>query len=272
MGICGGGELNLTEEGAEEAKRLEDERASIPPIKIDVECDEQPTTQISVRPCEQVGASIARELGLEELGLSVKEVFLGERKLDLREAWERQEVCQQTAITIALRNSTLQAHTDSVSSVAVLPNGDIVTGSQDQTAIIWSTEGEQKQVLQGHTDAVNSVAVFPNGEIVTGSDDNTAIVWTVEGAQKRVLQGHTGRVLVVTVLPYGDIVTGSTDGNAIVWSVPRGRAGQAQSGSEKITLRGHTLYVFAAAGLVDGDIVTGSGDCTAIVWSAQGEQ
>ena len=45
-----------------------------------------------------------------------------------------------------------------VMAVAVNPNGDIITGSWDKTAIIWSPEGEQKRVLKGHTGWVNAIA------------------------------------------------------------------------------------------------------------------
>ena len=78
-----------------------------------------------------------------------------------------------------------------VLAVAVFPNGDIVTGSDDSTAIIWSAEGEKKRVLKGHTNYVKAVAVLPNGDIVTGSKDHTAIIWSADGEQKRVLNGHT---------------------------------------------------------------------------------
>ena len=62
-------------------------------------------------------------------------------------------------------------------AVAALPNEDIITGSQDKTAIIWSAEGEQKRVLKGHTGNVAAVAVLPNGDIVTGSYDKTVRFW-----------------------------------------------------------------------------------------------
>ena len=81
----------------------------------------------------------------------------------------------------------------------------------DHTAIIWSAEGEQKRVLKGHTSYLKAVAVLPNGDIITGSDDKTAIIWTAEGTQKRALKGHTCAVRAVAVLPDSDIVTSSND-------------------------------------------------------------
>ena len=49
--------------------------------------------------------------------------------------------------------------------------------SDDSTAIMWSPGGEQKRVLTGHTRYVMAVAVLPNGDIVTGSYDNTVRFW-----------------------------------------------------------------------------------------------
>ena len=63
-------------------------------------------------------------------------------------------------------------------SLAVLANGDLASGSRDNTIRVWSSDtGECKQVLKGHTDAVYSLAVLANGDLASGSCDNTIRVW-----------------------------------------------------------------------------------------------
>ena len=277
--------------------------AKMPPIRINVECGGQLLAQISVKPFEQIGASMDRELQLEGSEQTVKEAWLGQTKLDICGGWEPQGVRDEALLFAVLRNTVLRGHTGTVTAVAVLPNGGVVTGSHDKTAIIWSAEGEQEQVLCGHTDNIRAVAVMPNGDIVTGSNDETAIIWSVDGKQKQVLQwvgsvssiavqpngdivtghwllfevviwgaegvrkhvmrGHTGAVTSVAAMPNGDIVTGSWDNTAIIWSA---------EGEQKRVLCGHNQWVMSVAAMPNGDIVTGSRDKTAIIWSAEGEQ
>jgi len=288
---------------AKEARRLEAERrASIPPLTVMVELDGRPAADISVKPYERIGQSMDRDLELEGLDLSVKEAWHGQRQLDVNGSYDDQDVEDGMVLRVVLRKVVLRGHSAYVNAVAALPNGDIVTGSDDNTAIIWNAEGKLKKVMCGHTHSVNDVAVLTNGDIITGSDDNTVVIWSAEGElkqvlsvgsavsalaalqnggivtgldnttaiiwsangeQKRVLRAHTGPVSAVAVLPIGDIVTGSGDKTAIIWSA---------EGEQKTVLRGHTDYVMAVAGLLDGSIITGSEDNTAIIWSAEGLQ
>jgi WD40 repeat protein len=75
--------------------------------------------------------------------------------------------------------------------VAMLPDGRIVSGS-DETLRIWDVAtGRTLATLQGHTASVKSLAVLPDGRVVSGSDDKTVRVWDVE----------TGRALATV---YGD--------------------------------------------------------------------
>ena len=92
---------------------------------------------------------------------------------------------------LAKKESTLKGHANSVLCVAVLPNGDVVSGSWDRTLKIWSRStlgdgndggngGEQwtcTHTLEGHTNWVRCVAVLSNGDVVSGSDDNTLKIW-----------------------------------------------------------------------------------------------
>ena len=73
---------------------------------------------------------------------------------------------------------TFAGHTDSVRSLAVMENQNIVSGSEDKTIKIWSqSTGECLHTLNGHTGVVNGVAVLPTNEIVSVSDDMTLKIW-----------------------------------------------------------------------------------------------
>ena len=235
---------------AKVARRLEAERrASIPPRMIRVELDGRPGADISIKPYERIGPSMDRDLKLEGLDLSVKEAWHGHRQLDVNGSYDDQEVETGMILRVVLRKVVLRGHSAYVNAVAALPNGDIVTGSDDNTAIIWSAEGKLKKVMCGHTHCVNDVAVLTTGEIVTGSDDNTAVILSAEGELKQLLSVGSS-VSALAALPDGGIVTGSDNTTAIIWSA---------TGEQKRVLRVHTGPVSAVAVLLNVDIVAPQG-------------
>jgi WD40 repeat protein len=159
---------------------------------------------------------------------------------------------------------TLQCHTDSVTAVAVTPDGrHVVSDSHDKTLRVWElATGDTKTTFQGHTSWVNAVAVTPDGRyVVSGSLDNTLRVWDLAtGESKTAPQGHTDSVNAVEVTPdYNRVVSGSDDKTLRVWDLA--------TGESKTALQGHTSDVRAVAVTPDGrHVVSGSDDNTLRVW------
>jgi WD40 repeat protein len=129
---------------------------------------------------------------------------------------------------------TCRGHTDEIWCVAVLPDGNIISGSEDARLKIWNPEtGECYKTFIGHTDGVNCVAVLPDGDIVSGSHDNTLKTWNPgTGKCEITFTGHSDSVTCIGVLPDKRIVSGSLDATLKIWNY--------QTGKCEITFTGHT--------------------------------
>jgi WD40 repeat protein len=96
----------------------------------------------------------------------------------------------------------------SVTSLAVLPDGKLVSGSFDRTVRIWEN-GTCCHILKGHTLEVTCLAVLPDGMLASGSDDLTVRVW--ENGVCLLILSHISHVKSLTVLPDGRLAVGLSD-------------------------------------------------------------
>merc|ERR1719265_1528269 len=159
---------------------------------------------------------------------------------------------------------TLEGHSLFVEAANFSPNNDyVVTGSADETAIIWElSTGKMLKRLEGHSGIVFAANFSPNNDyVVTGSKDKKAIIWELgTGKILKTLEGHSDTVKAANFSPNNDyVVTGSFDEKAIIWKVSTGKMLK--------TLEGHSEGVMAANFSPNNDyVVTGSCDWTAKVW------
>ena len=195
--------------------------------------------------------------------------------------------------------TTLEGHTDTVSSVAVsdiINTADgfrkqyIISGSHDKTIKIWDLSTfELVETLKGHTHYVMSVAVssvkntatLPNNiekqYIISGSIDYTIKIWDMSTFELvETLEGHTSRVNSVVVissiekatnLPKQYIISGSMDDTIKIWDMSTFKLIK--------TLEGHTDSVNSVAvissiekatNLPKHYIISGSADKTIKIW------
>lgn len=83
-----------------------------------------------------------------------------------------------------------EGHEGAVNSLSQATADELVSGSWDGTAMVWDTAtGKCKAKLGGHQHAV-SVLVLPNGIIITGSQDNAIRLWYKYEQQKVIEKAH----------------------------------------------------------------------------------
>jgi WD40 repeat protein len=158
---------------------------------------------------------------------------------------------------------TIKGHENSVSSVAISPDGQMIASSGDRTIKLWNlATGKQISSLNGHSQQVNIVVISPDGKtLVSGSDDNTIKIWNLAtGEQIRTLIGHSSAVHALAISPDGKtLVSGSDDNTIKIWNLATGR--------QIRTLIGHTFWVRSVAISQDGaTLASGSFDKTVKLW------
>ncbi|MEO6190755.1 MAG: caspase family protein, partial [Saprospiraceae bacterium] len=112
-------------------------------------------------------------------------------------------------------------HSKAITSVCFSKDGKyILTGSEDNTAILWNLLGIKIQSFIGHTAAITQVKMSDDGRyILTASQDKTAILWNRNGTQKHKIK-HSDKVLACDFSSDNEtIVSGSFDGQIKIWNI-----------------------------------------------------
>src|SRR5690606_5323937 len=78
-------------------------------------------------------------------------------------------------------------------------------------------------ILRGHTNGVNSIKVTSSNLLISGSWDNTAIIWDMANNEARQLTGHQSGIRGVAIAPNERFMaTGSNDRTVRLWELPSG--------------------------------------------------
>jgi WD40 repeat protein len=156
--------------------------------------------------------------------------------------------------------AVMSGHARSVKGALVLPDGRILSWSQDNTLRLWDEEsGACVAVLDGHTGLVIGAQILPDGRILSWSGDKTLRFWNGDtGACVAVLDGHTGMVIGAQILPDGKILSWSRDKTLRFWD--------GDSGACVAVLDGHTDRVNGAQVLADSRILSWSDDRSLRLW------
>jgi cytochrome c len=166
------------------------------------------------------------------------------------------------------RNSAeqvLRFHESAVNAVALLPNGDAVTGGEDGKIAIWRAGNPAPvRTFEGHKAPIVGLAVSPDGNaIASASWDRTIRLWRVDGGANRVLEGHDQNVNGVVFSRDGkQLVSAGYDATVRIWPL--------DGGAVKIVTLPTPLNAVAIA--PDGEIVAAGADQNLWFLSADGEK
>ena len=158
--------------------------------------------------------------------------------------------------------ATFVWHTDSLSSMTVIPNGGLIGVAFSNLIQLRDPYFGTLHATLTHDSPVNSIAFNPDGSLLaSGSRDNVVRLWIPDTETlQATLHGHTASVLSVAFSSDGSLLaSGSADGTIRIWN-PHTETLQA-------TLHGHTTSVLSVAFSPDGSLLaSGSADGTVRLW------
>ena len=144
---------------------------------------------------------------------------------------------------------TLEGHQHAV-AVLSLPNGIVITGSQDKAIRLWYQGQQKKDIQNAHDDIIRMFTEVPGFGFASCSNDETVKLWTTDGALLQTFKGHFGFVFAVTTLVSGEIVSGGDDCTVKIWTT---------GGECKQTIQlPRTIWAIAQNSL--GDLLVGTED------------
>lgn len=161
-------------------------------------------------------------------------------------------------------SAQMRGHGGPVRAIAVTPDGGtVVSGSFDQSAIVWSLdEGAARQVLRFHDGAVNAVAVLGDERFLTAGEDGRIVLWRAGApAPQQVIEAHRGPIAALAVSADATLVaSASWDGTTRITPIAGGPAR---------VLEGHQGNVNGVAFLPAGSVATVGYDATLRIWPAE---
>jgi WD40 repeat protein len=158
--------------------------------------------------------------------------------------------------------------------------------------------GEALCELKGHEGAVNGALILPDGRILTWSDDGTVRAWSPDGKRQEILDRHSAPVRGVLLLSFrGSFLSWANDGYIRMgytsrgWYLPKKVMDGCRDvggallqddrylmwannslwlcdphATERLLLKGHRGVIFGAKCLPDGCVLSWGSDDTLRIW------
>jgi WD40 repeat protein/serine/threonine protein kinase len=146
----------------------------------------------------------------------------------------------------------------------------LASAGDDGSIRLWGLRGELKQVLRGHTEVVTGLAFLRDGNLASVSADGSVRLWDLEksGEGSRGAVKGEGRVLAQEPVRLS-AVAASPDGHRLAVAAGDGNLRLLDTrGGDPTLLRGHRAEVNGVAFSPDGRrLASASADGTVRVWS-----
>ena len=166
--------------------------------------------------------------------------------------------------------TTIEGHTDWVSSVAFSSQGVLASGSLDRTIKLWDVQtGTRTAIFEARSGNVFSVAFSPDGtKLASGLGDGTVVLWDIATENATTLEGHTDDVNSVSFSPDGTTLSSGSDDKTIrLWDIA--------THTNIATFEKHTDHVNSVSLSLDEDerllLASGSLDGTVVLWDVATE-
>jgi WD40 repeat protein len=161
--------------------------------------------------------------------------------------------------------NTLSGHTNSITSLLVLKNGNIVSGSNDKCMKIWECNTYQCiKTIEEHSKSVVSLINLIDGFYASGSIDNTFKVWNANSECVNTVK-EDYPVYSLLLLPGDNIASGSYK-TIKIW--------KCDNDYKDIrcihTLKGHTSCIYTLY-LVNNDYILSGSYTTIKVWDIKND-
>ena len=158
---------------------------------------------------------------------------------------------------------TFNGHACYVKDLLLIPNGSLVSCSQDKTIKLWNIEqGICTKTLNGHTDMVFCLFLLNNGNLVSGSADKTIKIWDIEsGTCITTLIGHNGWIWSLQLKQSGELISGSEDKTIKMWNL--------ETSTCIKTLNGHKYSVTCIRTYQNNQLISCSADTKIKLWNLE---
>ncbi|MEB3155876.1 MAG: TIR domain-containing protein [Cyanobacteriota bacterium] len=150
-------------------------------------------------------------------------------------------------------------------SVAVLPNGDWVTGGREGLLQWWRQGQPRGAPLASGQGAVSALVALPNNAILSGGDDGSMRLWSQDGQLRRFLRSGHSSIVSLLRRNDGSILSG---GSERLISGDRNLL-RSWSFKEQLTRGSRQLGAMESLSIVElcnGDLISGGSDGRLHYW------
>ncbi|MBU1965521.1 MAG: hypothetical protein KKD24_06875 [Proteobacteria bacterium] len=142
-------------------------------------------------------------------------------------------------------------------TLAVLLDGRLVSGSNDHMIRVWDVDSGSFSVLADEI-SLYSLIILSDRQVAAGDGKGYVHIWNVDNGRHRKWKGHKGTVDHLAVLPNGRLASAGTDAIVRIWDVKKGTS---------VILSGHEGGILCIAPLPDGRIASGGSDYSVRIWN-----